>query len=85
MLKKGAYVLARDERYLENIDEKVNVKIDKNGKIQSKLVKTGKFTAIGEYQIPLVGGGYITTCDYASAGKNWDDEKNNRVTVWMDQ
>jgi hypothetical protein len=84
MLKKGAYVLARDERYLEDIDAKVQIKIEPNNTVKGKLIKTGKFNAIGEYQIPLKKGGYITMCDYASAGKKWDDKKLDRITVWMD-
>lgn len=84
MLKKGAYVLARDERYREDIDGKVQIKIEPNGTVKGKLVKTGVINAIGEYQIPLKKGGYITMCDYASAGKKWDDKHLNRITVWMD-
>lgn len=84
MLKKGAVVLARDERYDENIDDKVQIKIEPNGTVKGKLVKTNAFKAIGEYQIPLKNGGYITMCDYSSAGKDWDRKDKKRITVWMD-
>ncbi len=84
MLKKGAVVLARDERYGEDIDGKVLLKVEPNGTVKGKLIKSNLFKAYGEYQIPLKKGGYITVCDYASAGKQWDKKDKNRITVWMD-
>lgn len=82
-LKKGAVVLARDERYLDGFDKDPDIKIEPNGTVKVKAVKTGKFKTQGEFLVPLKKGGTITVCDYASAGKRWDDNDKNRVTVWM--
>ena len=84
MLKKGAYVLARDERYRDGFDAKVEIKTEPNGTVKAKQVKTGVINAIGEYEIPLKKGGVITMCDYASAGKKREDKDLKRITVWMD-
>ena len=82
-LKKGAVVLARDERYLDGFEKTPEIKIEPNGTVKLKAVKTGKFKAQGEFLVPLKKGGTITVCDYASAGKDWDNNDKNRVTVWM--
>lgn len=84
MLKKGAVVLARDERYDDDFDAKVQIKVEPNGTVKGKAVKTNLFKAVGEYQIPLKKGGYITMCDYASAGKDWDRKDKKRISVWLD-
>ena len=79
--KKGPFVLARDERYDEDIDSPVL--FDYTKPVVLKKIKTNKFKTIAEYQIKQKDT-MITVCDYASAGKDWDRRDKKRITVWMD-
>lgn len=78
-IKKGAVVLARDERFGENVGESVNL----GRAIRGKKFKNDKFKSNVAFKIKTKDG-YITVCDYASAGKRFDDE-NCKLSVWMPQ
>ncbi len=82
-LKKGAYILARDERYDEDFYANVELDEYKNGTIRAKRVRKNLFNTLGEYEIPLKNGGVITVCDYSSAASDWDREKKNKLNVWI--
>lgn len=83
LLKKGAYVLARDERYDDGFDGKQKPILTKKGKPNAKRVHTGTFDCLGEYAVQTEDGQKITLCDYASAGKDWDYTDKLRITAWM--
>ncbi len=78
---RGAITLARDCR-LDDITAPVSTNV-KNGKgVRAKIVKNDKFHSQLAVQVTTKNG-VITLCDYASAGKNYDDENCN-ITVWQD-
>lgn len=83
LIKKGPYVLARDERYGDNIDKDYKLIFNKADKPKVKKVKTGLFYCLGEYEVQVENGKRITMCDYASAGNQWDDTSANRISVWL--
>ena len=39
--------------------------------------------SLGEYEIETKQGKTIKMCDYASAGKIWDDLEERRITAWL--
>lgn len=83
LVKKGAYVLARDERYEDGFDNGAKLYVSRKGKVKAKKVQTNKFDCLGEYALKTKDGKTITLCDYASAGKNWDNPDNLRITAWI--
>ena len=79
---RGAIVLARDERFGEDISAPVQVKTDRNGfVIGARVVKNDIFNANLTVKIRTAEG-EITLCDYSQAGKNYDDE-HCLMTVWQ--
>jgi len=77
---KGPIALARDRR-LDNIEAPVAIRA-KNGKtVRAKAVRNTTFDCNIAYEIKTADGN-ITLCDYAQAGKNYDDE-NTGITVWQ--
>ncbi len=83
LLKKCAYVLARDERYADGFDEKPYFVTEKDGSVQAERVQSGKVDAVAEFSLLLENGKKIRMCDYSSAGKVWDTEEDLRVSVWL--
>ena len=56
----------------------------RNGKnVRAKRVKNNAFVSNVAYEI-TTREGKITLCDYAQAGKNFDDEDCN-ITVWQEK
>ena len=77
---KGPIALARDKR-LDDIEAPLAIKA-KNGKtVRAKVVRNTVFNCNIAYEIKTADGN-ITLCDYAQAGKNYDDE-NTGITVWQ--
>ncbi len=78
---KGPITLAKDARLGE-----VNAPIDiavRNGKtVRARRIKNDVFDSNIAFLLKTRDG-EITLCDYAQAGKNYDDE-NSKITVWMD-
>ncbi len=83
LLKKCAFVLARDERYEDGFDDAVNVLLRQDGTVEAEKVNTGKFNAVAEFEITEKNGNKFIVCDYSSAGKNWDEDKNTRISAWL--
>lgn len=83
LLKKCAIVLARDERYEDGFDDAADVLRKADGTVEGKRVRTGKFNAVAEFEITEKNGGKFIVCDYSSAGKNWDEGKNTRISAWL--
>ena len=78
---KGPIALAKDAR-LGDINAPLDITV-KNGKtVRSRRIKNDSFESNIAY-IVKTRNGEITLCDYAQAGKNYDDEKSE-ITVWMD-
>ncbi len=77
--ERGPVVLARDERFGEDLKTPVAVS-KKSGGTVAKLVKNDKFYTNETVKIKTKGG-EITLCDYSSAGKNYDSENCN-MSVW---
>ncbi len=79
--ERGPIVLARDCRF-EDITKPVALKV-KNGKVvRATAVKNPLFKSNITLKVKTKDG-EITLCDYAQAGKNYDDENCN-ITVWQD-
>ncbi|MBQ9714498.1 MAG: glycoside hydrolase family 127 protein [Clostridia bacterium] len=78
---QGPITLARDCRF-EDISKPVAISV-KNGKnVRAKRIKNTTFNSNVAYEITTKEG-KITLCDYAQAGKNYDEE-NSKITVWQD-
>ena len=80
-LKKGAIVMARDERFGEAIEEKVALQL-KDGKPVWEETENTAFQAKETLAVACENGKVIHVCDYASAGMDWKNGKN-KITVWM--
>lgn len=78
-IKKGPIVLARDERFNEDVASAVE--FDKT--ISGKKINNDKFKSNVTFSIKTKDG-FITMCDYASAGKAFDEEKC-KLSVWLDK
>ena len=79
---RGAVALARDTR-LDDITRAVSVKAKDGRTVRARRVKNEVFTSNLAYEIRTSDGEKITLCDYAQAGKNYDDEDTG-ITVWQD-
>ena len=77
--ERGPIVLARDERFGEDLGLPVAVPKKEGGAV-AKLVKNTDFYTNETIKIKTRNG-EITLCDYSSAGKNYDSEKCN-MSVW---
>ena len=78
--ERGPIVLARDERFGEDLSLPVSVP-KKDGGAVAKLVKNTDFYTNETIKIKTRKG-EITLCDYSSAGKNYDSENCN-MSVWQ--
>ena len=78
---RGAIALARDKR-LDDITAPLGI-AEKDGKtVRARQVKNTAFESNVAFEIATRGGS-VTLCDYAQAGKNYDDD-NTGITVWQD-
>ncbi len=77
---KGPIVLARDVRHGEILP--INVKVKDGKTFRTKKVKNEKFNSNLTLKLKTKDE-EITLCDYAQAGKNYDD-KESLITVWND-
>ncbi len=78
---KGPVTLSRDCRF-DDITRPVSIGV-KNGKaVRARGIKNTRFSSNIAYEI-TTRDGVITLCDYAQAGKNYDDE-NATITVWQE-
>ena len=77
--ERGPIVLARDERFGEDLCLPVAVPKKEGGTV-AKLVKNTDFYTNETIKIKTRNG-EITLCDYSSAGKNYDSENCN-MSVW---
>ena len=80
--ERGPIVLARDERFGEDMKQPIAVPKKAGGAI-AKLVKNAAFYTNETVKIKTKNG-EITLCDYSSAGKNYDSE-NCTVSVWNER
>ena len=79
---KGPIALARDSRF-GDVSEALDISV-KNGKtIRARRIKNDVFRSNTAYEIKTKSGA-LTLCDYAQAGKNYDDE-DSKITVWSDR
>ncbi len=78
---KGPIALARDSRF-DDISAPVSINARDGRHIGARRVKNTAFSSNIAYQIKT-GDGKITLCDYAQAGKNYDDEHSS-ITVWQE-
>jgi hypothetical protein len=78
---QGPITLARDCR-LDDITAPVQTGVRNGKNVRAKQVKTS-FSSNVAYEIATKEG-KITLCDYAQAGKNFDDEECN-ITVWQER
>lgn len=79
--ERGPIVLAREDRFGEDIKKPLAV-ANKEGIALAKSVKNNNFYTNETVSIKTRNG-YVTMCDYSSAGKNYDSENCN-VSVWSD-
>ena len=77
---RGPIVLARDCR-LDDIQKPISMNLRNGKNVRAKQVKNTAFTSNVAYQIQTKDG-VVTLCDYAQAGKNYDEEKCD-ITVWQ--
>ena len=79
--ERGPIVLARDDRFGEDVKAPVKTAAKSGGAV-AKLVKNTAFYTNETVKVKTKDG-EITLCDYSSAGKNYDDENCN-VSVWSE-
>jgi DUF1680 family protein len=79
---RGAITLARDTR-LGDISAPVAITARDGKAVRARRVRNLAFGTNVAVEIPTRDG-TITLCDYAKAGKNFDDE-NTGITVWQDK
>jgi DUF1680 family protein len=79
---RGAVVLARDTR-LGDINTPLNIKAKDGKTLRARRVMNTAFNSNIAVELKTKDG-VITLCDYAQAGKNYDDEDTG-VTVWNDK
>ena len=79
---QGPITLARDCR-LEDITKPVEIAARNGKNVRAKRMKNTTFSSNVAYEIATKDG-KITVCDYAQAGKNYDDENAN-ITVWQER
>ena len=79
---KGPIALTGDCR-LGDISSPLNIKAKDGKTVSAKRVKNTLFESNIAYEIGTRDG-KITLCDYAQAGKNYDDE-NTGITVWHEK
>ena len=82
-LQRGPVMLAQENRLGYNVDEPIEVKINKDETVDAIFPAQPKnvYDSLLEMQIPLADGSYMTVTDYGSAGKLWNDE--SKMAVWM--
>lgn len=80
-LAKGPYVLARDARFFGDIAEEVAVKTDAKGRVFAENVQNMSFPAELTVRVHTENGSFLM-CDYAHAGKNYDEETSG-LSVWL--
>lgn len=79
---QGPITLARDCRFGDiTLPVQIGARNGKN--VRAKRVKNNAFSSNIAYEI-TTREGKITLCDYAQAGKNFDDEDCN-ITVWQEK
>jgi DUF1680 family protein len=83
LIKKGPFVLARDQRYDDGFYDALLVKPSRTGRIRAKKIKTGLFHCQAEFEFKDKNGKTFKMCDYASAGNTWDKEDNAKLSVWL--
>ncbi len=77
---KGPFVLAADKRLEPDLARPRRLKTQKNG-LKAKKIANNAFRSNIALEIPLAEG-KLSVCDYAEAGKNYDEE-NSGVSVWF--
>ena len=78
---KGPIALAKDAR-LGDINAPIDITARDGKSVRTRRIKNNAFDSNLAYLIKTRDG-EITLCDYAQAGKNYDDEKSE-ITVWID-
>jgi len=79
---QGPITLSRDCR-LDDIAKPVAIGARNGKNVRAKRIKNTAFHSNVAYEITTKAG-KITLCDYAQAGKNYDEE-NSKITVWQDR
>ena len=79
---QGPITLARDCRF-GDITAPVRIGARNGANVRAKRIKNELFATNVAYEI-VTKDGKITLCDYAQAGKNFDDEDCN-ITVWQER
>ena len=79
---RGAVTLARDNRF-DDISKPISMSARDGKSVRARRVKNTLFDSNLTVEIETKDG-TITLCDYAQAGKNYDDE-NSCITVWQDR
>ena len=78
---KGPVALARDSRF-GDISKPISLSVKDGKAVLARRVKNELFDSNIAYKISAKDESIIL-CDYAQAGKNFDDE-NSEITVWND-
>lgn len=81
-LTKGPFVLAADKRLQNDLARPVRLREGRHG-IHAKRIQNTLFHANLTLDIP-VSDGKLIVCDYAEAGKNYDEECSG-VSVWISE
>ena len=82
-LRRGPIMLALDNRLGNNVDDLLNIEIDKDGYVNAVFPQTeiAPYNHIVELIIPTTDNSDVRLTDYASAGKLWSEE--SKMAVWL--
>ena len=80
-LRRGPVMLAQDTRLGYSLDRPICVQVSDDGCVDVQPAAINAFPTMIGAAVPLKNGSCLTVCDYASAGKIWNDEE--RSAVWM--
>lgn len=82
-LRRGPLILAQEARLGYNVDDPVNIAINKDGyvDVEEPDKDIAPYKHIVEVCVPLANGKQMRVTDYSSAGKLWTEE--SKMAAWM--
>lgn len=80
-LKRGPIVLAGDEMFGNNLEDAVSLNENSDGTVDVTVVENSYFDSSLCVTVPMTNKTEILMCDYASAGKQWNNKK--RIAAWL--
>jgi len=78
--RRGALLLCRSTETGDDVDAALSYRLDESGCAEFMMDDTPGINCVISGRLALEGGGRVRVIDYASAGKNWMEDK---IAAWM--